>query len=109
RLRRVERELHIAHQEAEKARRLKEQFAANVSHELRTPLNLIYGFSEMMHRSPAVYGELAWPANLRRDIYQIYRSSRHLLSMIDDILALSRFEHADFVLDQEPTDLAELL
>jgi signal transduction histidine kinase/CheY-like chemotaxis protein len=109
RLRRMERELYFAHQQAEKARRHKEQFAANVSHELRTPLNLIHGFSEMMHRSPEVYGLTAWPPTLRRDVYQIYRSSRHLLSMIDDILALSRFEHAEFALVREATDVGELL
>jgi signal transduction histidine kinase/CheY-like chemotaxis protein len=101
--------LGAARRQAEEAQRMKEQFAANISHELRTPLNLILGFSDMMYLSPEVYGEMAWPPTLRRDVYQVYRSSRHLLEMIDDILDLSRFELAGFTLNKEPTDLAELL
>ncbi|MBI1879664.1 MAG: hybrid sensor histidine kinase/response regulator, partial [Chloroflexi bacterium] len=108
-LRRTQHELVAARKRAEEARRMKEQFAANISHELRTPLNLILGFSEVMYLSPHVYGEMSWPPNLRRDIYQIYRSSRHLLEMIDDILDLSRFETVGFRLHKEPTALELLL
>ena len=50
---------------------MKEMFAANISHELRTPLNLILGFSELMYKSPEIYGDLAWPPTLRRDVYQV--------------------------------------
>lgn len=108
-LRRTKRELIAARQEAEQARSLKEQFAANVSHELRTPLSLILGFSEIMSLSPEVYGDVTWPSSLRRDINQIYRSSRHLLEMIDDVLDLSRFEFSVFALNKEPTLLGPLL
>ena len=108
-LEQTNRKLYIAHRQAEEAQRLKEQFAANVSHELRTPLNLILGFSEMLYMSPDVYGDMQWPPTLRRDIYQIYRSSRHLLEMVDDILDLSRFELSGFTLNKEPTDIAALL
>ncbi|MCC9074962.1 response regulator [Litorilinea aerophila] len=108
-LRRAQQELVVARQQAEEARRMKEQFAANVSHELRTPLNLILGFSEIMHLSPEIYGPMEWPMALRRDVYQIYRSARHLLEMIDDVLDLSRFELAGFVLDKEVTDLGGLV
>jgi len=108
-LRRTQRELITARREAEQARRVKEQFAANVSHELRTPLNLILGFSEIMSLSPEVYGDVAWPPSLRMDINQIYRSSRHLLEMIDDVLDLSRFEFGGFALNKEPTQLKPLL
>jgi signal transduction histidine kinase/CheY-like chemotaxis protein len=108
-LRRTERELIAARKQADQARRLKEQFAANISHELRTPLNLILGFSEIMHLSPEVYTGVDWTATLRRDVYQIYRSSRHLMGMIDDILDLSRFEIAEFTLNKEPTPLSPLL
>ena len=99
----------IAERQAEEAQRMKEQFAANISHELRTPLNLILGFSQMMYLSPQVYGSMQWPTTLRRDIYQVYHSSRHLLEMIDDILDLSRFELVGFTLNKEPTDLKALL
>jgi signal transduction histidine kinase/CheY-like chemotaxis protein len=108
-LRRTQRELIAARRQADQARHLKEQFAANISHELRTPLNLILGFSEMMHLSPEVYAGVNWTATLRRDVYQIYRSSRHLMGMIDDILNLSRFEIAEFTLNKEPTPLSPLL
>lgn len=95
---RTEYELMIAHKEAQQARQLKEQFAANISHELRTPLSIILGFSEVMYLSPEVYGPEGLPLPLMRDVYQIYRNSRHLLEMIDDILDLSRFEMVGFTL-----------
>lgn len=106
---RTERELLIAHKQLREAQRLKEQFAANISHELRTPLSIILGFSEVMVLSPEVYGDVTWPPKLMRDVYQIYRNSRHLLSMIDDILDLSRFEMVGFTLHKEPTSVAPLL
>lgn len=108
-LRRTQREVVAARRQAEEARLMKEQFAANVSHELRTPLNLILGFSEIMSLSPEVYGEVVWSATLRQDINQIYRSSRHLLEMIDDILDLSRFEITGFTLNKELAALPPLL
>jgi len=107
--RRTQQELVLARQRAEEAQRITEQFAANISHELRTPLNLILGFSEMMQLSPEVYGDMVWPPKLRQAVYQIYRSSRHLLEMIDDILDLSRFEIRGFALEYEPTPLEPLL
>ncbi len=106
---RTQLELIWAHKQAEDARRLKEQFAANVSHELRTPLNLILGFSEIMYLSPEVYGDFGWPPVLRRDVHQIYHSSQHLLALIDDILNLSRFEMVGFHLNFEAVPLEPLL
>ncbi|HRQ39535.1 MAG TPA: ATP-binding protein [Chloroflexota bacterium] len=112
---RTEHELLLAHKQLREAQRLKEQFAANISHELRTPLAIILGFSEVMVLSPEVYGDQSWPGGdnwppkLMRDIYQIYRNSRHLLGLIDDILDLSRFEMVGFTLHKEPTVLAPLL
>ncbi len=108
-LRRAQIELRAAHKEAEEARQLKEQFAANISHELRTPLNLVLGFTEVMHLTPEVYGGADWPPTLKGDIYQIYRSSRHLLEMIDDILDLSRFQMSAFKLNREPTPIKLIL
>jgi signal transduction histidine kinase/CheY-like chemotaxis protein len=108
-LRRTQHELIQARKQADKARRMKEQFAANISHELRTPLNLIMGFSQVMYLSPEVYGDIFWPPTLRRDVYQIYRSSRHLLGMIDDVLDLSRFDMVGFSLNKELTALEPLL
>jgi signal transduction histidine kinase/CheY-like chemotaxis protein len=106
---RVQQELIWARKQADEARQLKEHFAANISHELRTPLNIILGFSEVMYLSPEVYGDVEWTPALRRDIYHVYRSSRHLLEMIDDILDLSRFEATGFSLNLESTSLESLL
>ena len=109
RIERANRELSIARQEAEDARQIKAQFAANVSHELRTPLNLIIGFSEMMVRSPEVYGSMLWPPALRADIREIHRSASLLLGLIDDILTLSRVDAQRLPLRLETVDLAELI
>lgn len=97
----IQDELVYANKRADEALQMKERFAANISHELRTPLNLILGFSEVMYKSPETYGNISWPPILRRDIYQIYRSSEHLLEMIDDVLDLSRYEMLDFSLSKE--------
>ncbi|MEZ4592078.1 MAG: ATP-binding protein [Chloroflexota bacterium] len=105
----AERELLIANKQARESQRMKEQFAANISHEFRTPLSIILGFSEVMYLSPEVYGADAMPPKLYRDVSQIYRNSRHLMSMIDDILDLSHFEMTGFTLNKEPTDLEPLL
>lgn len=77
---------------AENARQLKAEFAANISHELRTPLNLIIGFSETMANAPETYHGVSWTPALRSDIDHIYQSSRHLSSLIDDILDLSALD-----------------
>lgn len=105
----TERELRLAQRQASEAQRAKEQFAANISHELRTPLSIILGFSEVMYLSPEVYGDMAWSPKLYRDINQIYRNSRHLLGMIDDILLLSNFEMTGFTLHRERTPLLPLI
>jgi signal transduction histidine kinase/CheY-like chemotaxis protein len=102
---RLQGQLIDAQRRATEAQRLKEQFAANISHELRTPLNLILGFSEVMYRTPEVYGEGKFPPRLYRDMYQIYRSSRHLLAMIDDVLDLSHIEMSGFTIHFTPTDM----
>ena len=108
-LRRTQADLIAARKRAESAESAKSQFVANISHELATPLNLIVGFSEVMHLTPEVYGDAVWPPTLRRDIYQVYRSSRHLLGLIDDVFDLSRFDMIGFALNREPTPLEPLL
>lgn len=101
----LQQQLIHTRQEAEDARRMKERFASNISHELRTPLNIILGFSEIMHLTPEVYGNVFFSPKLHRDIYQIYHNSKHLLAMIDDVLDLSHIEMSEFSLNFEPTDL----
>ncbi|MGQ9552709.1 MAG: hybrid sensor histidine kinase/response regulator [Anaerolineae bacterium] len=108
-LERTNHELEVARREAEEAKELKARFAANVSHELRTPLNLIMGFSRMMCRNPEVYGKVRWTPELRIDVNEIYRASRHLLDMIDDILDLSRIDAQRLPLKLEPASLTTLI
>jgi signal transduction histidine kinase/CheY-like chemotaxis protein len=92
RIEKMNNELVEAYGVAEEARRLKAEFAANISHELRTPLNIIIGFSETMANAPETYAGVTWSPILRGDIEQIYQSSRHLLSLIDDILDLTALD-----------------
>lgn len=106
---RLQHQLIYARQQAEEARRLKERFASNISHELRTPLNIILGFTEIMHLTPEVYGQVNFPPKLQQDIYQVHRNSRHLLDMIDDVLDLSHIELSKFTLNFERTDLRQFL
>ncbi len=108
-LQKTQQELIVARKQAERARQMKEQFAANISHELRTPLNLILGFSKIMYASPEVYGEVTWPPTLRHDVYQVYRNSQHLSELIDDILDLSHFEMAGYTLKRESVNMARFL
>ncbi|HEY2980175.1 MAG TPA: ATP-binding protein [Anaerolineales bacterium] len=90
-LQRVNAELLEAREIADAALNFKKEFAAQTSHELRTPLNLIVGFSETMAFSQNSYGVRLPPAYLR-DVTEIHRNSRHLLTLIDDILDLSKLE-----------------
>ncbi len=106
RLERSNRALVFAQEAAEKAYRFKSEFVANVSHELRTPLNLIVGFSEMMTTAPESYGGKPLPGEYRGDMLAIYRSSRHLLDLINDVLDLSQIESGRMVIHKERADLA---
>jgi len=92
---------------ADKSRQLeiasqhKSEFLANMSHELRTPLNAIIGFSEVL--SERMFGEL----NEKQDEYlkDIYASGQHLLSLINDILDLSKIEAGRLELELAAFDL----
>jgi PAS domain S-box-containing protein len=81
-------ELLQARREAEGASRSKSQFLANMSHELRTPLNAIIGYSEMLVEEAEDAGNEAMLA----DLGKIHSAGRHLLSLINDILDLSKIE-----------------
>ena len=94
--------------QAEQARRSKEQFVANVSHELRTPLNMIIGFSEMALTSPQTYGNKIPPA-LLSDLEIVLRNSRHLASLIDDVLDLSQIDAGKMALMKERAQLPQII
>lgn len=76
--------------------RHKSEFLSNMSHELRTPLTSILGFSSILKQQ--IFGSL----NLKQETYiqQIYRSGQHLLTLINDILDLSKIEAGQMTLDK---------
>ena len=85
--------------------RLKTQFLANMSHELRTPLNSIIGFSRVILRG--IDGPLT--ELQKTDLQAIYGSGQHLLSLINNILDLSKIEAGKMELSLEPIDLHEIV
>ena len=100
----LERERFKTAKEAAEAKsKVKSEFLANMSHELRTPLNAIIGFSDVMR------SRLFGPMHARYEEYAglIHESGQHLLSLITDILDLSKIEAGKFVLDPQPVDMAE--
>ncbi len=108
RLERANHMLSLARDQAEEARRLKQQFAQTISHELRTPLNLIVGFTEMMTHSPEHYGGQLLPAYVR-DLRIVYRNAAHLQTLVNDVLDLARIEAAQMGLMPEKTQPADLV
>jgi two-component system cell cycle sensor histidine kinase PleC len=84
----------------------KSQFLANISHELRTPLNAILGFSEIMKSQ--MFGPLGSP-QYRGYAADIHDSGSHLLTVINDILDLSKIEAGKFELNEEICDIARLV
>jgi signal transduction histidine kinase/CheY-like chemotaxis protein len=86
--RHTQEELLRAKHAAEEANRAKSAFLANMSHELRTPLNAIIGYSEMLEEETRDSGQVE---NVR-DLQRIQAAGKHLLSLINDVLDLSKIE-----------------
>ncbi len=93
--------ISLANAELARAARLKDEFLANMSHELRTPLNSILGLSETLLEE--VFGSLT--AKQRQFLQTIEQSGQHLLSLINDVLDLSKIESGKMELDYQSVSL----
>jgi signal transduction histidine kinase/CheY-like chemotaxis protein len=98
-------DLKQARDEAMEATQSKSQFLASMSHELRTPLNAIIGYSEMLHEEAKDLGE----ESFLPDLEKIQGAGRHLLSLINNILDLSKIEAGKMEVLVEEFDVAALL
>lgn len=98
-------ELQKKNAELERMSRYKSQFLANASHELRTPLNAIIGFSELL--TAVDTGEPLSPRQ-REQMQHVLTSGRHLLSLINDILDLSKVEAGKLDVTLVETSIAEV-
>jgi PAS domain S-box-containing protein len=91
-----------AKEEAEQANHAKSQFLSRMSHELRTPLNAVLGFAQVLEVA-------GLPASAQEYVERILRGGRHLLTLINDTLDISRIESGSMTMSVEPVPLAPLL
>jgi len=91
---------------AEEANQSKSEFLANMSHELRTPLNAINGFSDIMQKE--MFGPLG-DTRYKEYVNDILFSGQHLLSLINDILDMSKIEAGKMTLNTEPMIMSDMI
>ncbi|MFV1998491.1 MAG: response regulator [Acidiferrobacterales bacterium] len=104
-IRRVNLDLAAARDQALQSNRAKSAFLANMSHELRTPLNAIIGYSEMLQEE----AEEKSDKESILDLQKIHGAGRHLLTLINDILDLSKIEAGKMDLYSEPFEIIPLI
>lgn len=105
-LRKNEKHLILARDQAKTANRAKSEFLSAMGHELRTPLNAIIGFSEIIKSE--IFGPVG-EGRYTEYAKHINVSGQHLLNLINDILDLSKVEHGEAELNQETLDMPQLL
>ena len=96
-------ELSVALEAAEQASRAKTTFLNNMSHDIRTPMNAIIGFTSL------ATANVENPPRVKDYLNKISQSSAHLLSLINDVLDMSRIESGKMHLDPKPENLPEIL
>ena len=89
--------------QAEHANAAKTTFLSNMSHDIRTPMNAIVGITGLMSREPGLSDRL------HNYIYKVQLSSQHLLSLINDVLDMSKIESGEVSLNREPVSFAEII
>ena len=90
-------------EEIKEAENMRKEFSANVSHELKTPLTTISGYAELMKDG------LVKPEDMERFSGTIYKEARRLISMIEDIIKLSKLDENQVELEKKDVDLYELI
>jgi two-component system, sensor histidine kinase and response regulator len=104
-VRRLYDDLTIAHEQVIAASQVKSQFLANMSHELRTPLNAIIGYSDLLQLLAARKQDTTYTADLQR----IQKAGKHLLTLINDILDISKIEAGKLQLEMQVFDVSMIL
>jgi signal transduction histidine kinase len=99
------REIEDKSRQLEVASQHKSAFLANMSHELRTPLNAVLGYTELVR--DGIYGEV--PERVRAVLERVDLSGRHLLSLINDVLDLSKIEAGQLTLSLDVYSLREVI
>ena len=99
------RELNEAFQQIEIANKHKSEFLANMSHELRTPLNAILGYTELIE--DRIYGDV--PEKIQEILERVGENGRHLLSLINDVLDLSKIEAGRLTLSLNDYSMQDLV
>jgi PAS domain S-box-containing protein len=99
---RAEESIRQAREQAELASRAKSEFLSRMSHELRTPLNAILGFTQLMELENVA-------PSLAESVHHISQAGKHLLSLINEVLDISRIDAGRFALALEPIDVRAFL
>ena len=100
---RREQEMELQKAEAEQNSRAKSTFLSNMSHDIRTPMNAIVGYTALSKKEPGI------PPKVSEYLTKIEASSEHLLSLINDVLEMSRIESGKMELEPVPADLGKVM